>query len=57
MYERMQVSERCYIQSPAKIGLVKLNDTEVCLMASENDKDAGRLKAEFRDNLPLWQRL
>ena len=30
MYELMQVSEHCYyIQSPAKIGLVKLNDTEV----------------------------
>ena len=28
MYELVQVSERCYyIQSPAKIGLVKLGDT------------------------------
>ncbi len=43
MYELIQVSENnYYIQSPAKIGLIKLNDTEVCLIDSGNDKDAGR---------------
>ena len=43
MYELIQVSERSYyIQSPAKIGLVRLNDTDVCLIDSGNDKDAGR---------------
>ncbi|MDO5425902.1 MAG: MBL fold metallo-hydrolase [Eubacteriales bacterium] len=43
MYELIQISERSYyIQSPAKIGLVKLDDTNVCLIDSGNDKDAGR---------------
>ena len=43
MYELMQVSERSYyIQSPAKIGLVRLGEQDVCLIDSGNDKDAGR---------------
>ena len=43
MYELIQISDSSYyIQSPAKIGLVKLNDKEVCLIDSGNDKDAGR---------------
>jgi len=43
MYELVQVSGNSYyIQSPAKIGLVKISDTEVCLIDSGNDKDAGK---------------
>ena len=43
MYELIQIAENSYyIQSPAKIGLVKLSDTDVCLIDSGSDKDAGR---------------
>lgn len=43
MYELQQVTPRCYyIQSPAKIGLIKLDGNDVCLIDSGNDKDAGR---------------
>lgn len=50
MYELIQVSENnYYIQSPAKIGLIKLNDTEVCLIDSGNDKDAGRKVRKILD--------
>lgn len=43
MYELIQLSNKCYyIESPAKIGLVRLNDNDVCLIDSGNDKDAGR---------------
>lgn len=50
MYELIQVSDNCfYIQSPAKIGLVKINDTEVCLIDSGNDKDAGKKVKKILD--------
>ena len=50
MFELIQVAERTYyIQSPAKIGLVKLNDREVCLIDSGNDKDAGRKVRQVLD--------
>lgn len=43
MYELNQVGENSYyIQSPAKIGLVRVGDREVCLIDSGSDKDAGR---------------
>ena len=50
MYELIQVSPNdYYIQCPAKIGLVKLNDTEVCLIDSGSDKDAGRKALKLLD--------
>ena len=43
MYELVQAAENTYyIQSPAKIGLVKTAESEVCLIDSGNDKDAGK---------------
>lgn len=43
VYELIQITEHCYyIQSPAKVGLVKLNDEDVCIIDSGNDKEAGR---------------
>ena len=55
VYELVQISERCYyIQSPAKIGLVRLNDRDVCLIDSGNDKDAGRKVRQHLD-LNSWR--
>lgn len=43
MFELIQVTEKVfYIQSPAKIGLVLTGESEVCLIDSGNDKDAGK---------------
>ena len=50
MYELIQVSKDCYyIQSPAKIGIVKLSPDEVCLIDSGNDKEAGRRVKKILD--------
>ena len=50
MYELVQVSEHCYyIQSPAKIGLVRLGESDVCLIDSGNDKEAGRKVRQHLD--------
>ncbi len=50
MYELIQVSDRdYYIQCPAKIGLVRLNETDVCLIDSGSDKDAGRKVRQILD--------
>ena len=51
MFELVKITESSYyIQSPAKIGLVKLNDTDVCLIDSGNDKDAGRKVRQILDS-------
>lgn len=51
MFELVQVSESCYyVQSPAKIGLVRLDGNDVCLIDSGNDKDAGRRVRQILDS-------
>lgn len=43
MYELTQAAGNSYyLQSPAKIGLVRLQDRQVCLIDSGSDKQAGR---------------
>ena len=50
MYELIQVTDKCfYIQCPAKIGLVRLDGREVCLIDSGSDKDAGRKIRQLLD--------
>ena len=50
MYELVHITGNSYyIKSPAKIGLVKLNDNDVCLIDSGNDKDAGRKVRQILD--------
>lgn len=50
MYELVQISANDYlIQSPAKIGLVKRNETDVILIDSGSDKDAGRKVRQILD--------
>ena len=50
MFELIHIAgDSYYIQSPAKIGLVRLGDGEVCLIDSGNDKDAGRKLRQLLD--------
>lgn len=50
MYELKQLSDiSYYVESPAKIGLVKLNENDVCLIDSGSDKDAGRKVRKILD--------
>ncbi|MBQ6773101.1 MAG: MBL fold metallo-hydrolase [Synergistaceae bacterium] len=51
MYELIHITgESYYIQSPAKIGLVKLESDNVCLIDSGNDKEAGRKVKKVLDS-------
>jgi len=50
MYELNHIiGNSYYIQSPSKMGLVKLSDTDVCLIDSGNDKDADRKVRQLLD--------
>lgn len=50
MYELVQVGEKTYyINCPAKMGIYKINDTDVCLIDSGNDKDAGKKVLKILD--------
>ena len=55
MYELIQVTPTCYyVQSPAKIGIVRCGEHEVCLIDSGNDKDAAK-KVRKRLDANGWQ--
>ena len=50
MYELVQISDRCfYINSPAKIGLIRQSGNDVYLIDSGNDKEAGRKVRQILD--------
>ena len=50
MYELVQIADRSYyISCPAKIGLISLNETDVCLIDSGSDKEAGRKVRQVLD--------
>ncbi len=50
MYELIQVTPSVYyLESPAKIGLVRLTERDVCLIDSGGDKDAGRKVRQVLD--------
>ena len=50
MYELIKITESSYyIESPAKIGIVKISDNDVVLIDSGNDKDAGKKVKKILD--------
>ena len=43
MYELIQISEHdYYIESPVRVGIIRINDSEVVMIDSGSDKDAGK---------------
>ncbi len=55
MYELVQLTEHCYyIECPSKIGLIRLNDNEVYLIDSGNNKETGRKVRQILD-ANKWQ--
>ncbi len=43
MYELIKITDACfYVESPARIGVVKTSENEVCLIDAGGDKDAGK---------------
>ena len=43
MYELIKLTDLCYyVESPAKSGIIKTGESEVCLIDSGSDKDAGK---------------
>ncbi len=50
MYELVPLTETCYyIECPSKIGLIRIDDTNVCLIDSGNDKEVGRKVRQILD--------
>ncbi len=50
MYELIQLTDACYyIESPSKIGLIRLDEKNVCLIDSGNGKEAGRKIRQILD--------
>ncbi len=50
MYELVQLTETCYyIECPSKIGIFRINDSDVCLIDSGNDKETGRRVRKILD--------
>ena len=50
MFELHPITESAYyIQSPAKVGVIRLNETDVCLIDSGSDKESGRKVRQILD--------
>lgn len=54
MYELIKITDKCfYIESPAKIGLIKTSENEACLIDSGNDKDAAKKVLKILNEMNL----